>query len=271
MEVSRLERIAAFELFNKLKAEGTSTKVIIKEMQTKFGIPKGTLYNWSTGKTSPLGSIGKLKFNEEFFYVIGALLGDGCAYYWRNEHQVWLVGDRKFTEKFAEKLSVCIERKVKSYINRSNNTWFVKISNILLYNLFKDIRCDLKKLKDLMEKENFENNSLQFIEGFFDAEGCVKIIKEKVRKTPKICLDISNNNFELLEIVKKLMEKQLGIKPKYSIQKPFLGKDGSWRKKNYHLRIYKKEGVRKFMDKINSTKLKPEKIPYVQNWLSLTP
>jgi hypothetical protein len=32
-------------------------------------------------------------------------------------------------------------------------------------------------------------NALQLIEGFFDAEGCVKVIKEKVRKTPKVNLD----------------------------------------------------------------------------------
>jgi len=266
MEVSRLKRIAAFEFLKELKEEKIPTKTIIKEVQTKFGIPKGTLYDWLGGKRSPFGSIGKLKYNAQFFYVIGALLGDGCAYHWENEHQIWLVGDKKFTKKFAEKMSSCIERKVKNYINRRNNIWFVKISNILLYNLFTDIRCDLKKLKDLMEKENFENNSLQFIEGFFDAEGCVKIIKEKTRKTPKICLDITNTNYEFLELTKDLLKKTLKIEARYSIQK---SKQDN-RKTVFHLRIYKKQDIKLFFSKISTTKLKTEKIKYVEKWFNLS-
>ena len=81
------------------------------------------------------------------------------------------------------------------------------------------------------------SSNLMLIEGFFDAEGCVKIIIEKIRKTPKVCLDITNTNYELLEIIRKIFEKYLCIKAKYSIQKSFIGKDGSKRKKTFHLRI----------------------------------
>ena len=41
------------------------------------------------------------------------------------------------------------------------------------------------------------------------------------------------------------------------------------RKKVYHLRIYKKEFVKRFFDNINTTKLKEEKIIYLENWLKL--
>jgi len=113
-----------------------------------------------------------------------------------------------------------------------------------------------------------KKSALLFVEGFFDAEGCVKIIKEKVRKTPKICLDITNTDFRILEVVKKLLQEHLGIEARYSIQKPEIGKDGSLRKVAYHLRIYKKEFVKIFFENISTTKLKEEKVIYVKNWLN---
>ena len=109
---------------------------------------------------------------------------------------------------------------------------------------------------------------LYFVEGFFDAEGCVKIIREKVRKTPKICLDITNTDFQLLEIVKKVLKENLDIDSNYSSQEAFLHKDGFPRKKVYHLRIYRKEYIRKFFENISTTKLKDEKVPYVEKWLN---
>lgn len=113
-------------------------------------------------------------------------------------------------------------------------------------------------------------SQLLFLEGFFDAEGCVKIIKEPVRKTPKICPDITNTELEYLEITGKILLQQLGIEARYSSQEAYLSKDGHPRKKSYHLRIYKKEYARKFFENIHTTKLKPEKLQYVENWLDYT-
>ena len=59
----------------------------------------------------------------------------------------------------------------------------------------------------------------------------------------------------------------LGSEPRYFLAGYVLG-DGSLRKKAYHLRIYKKEFIRRFFENINTTKLKEEKISYVDNWLS---
>lgn len=211
-----------------------------------------------------------LEFKKELFYVLGALLGDGCAYHWRkgDTKMLVLIGDYNFTKKYTEKLSKCSRNKVKNYIDRNKGVWFVRIGNITLYNLFKEIRLDLNKLADLIKQENSKENSLQLIEGFFDAEGCVKIIKEPVRKTPKICLDITNTNYEILELIRKLLNEKMNIEARYSIQKAFIGKDGSPRQKTYHLRIYKKEYIRQFLENINTTKLKPEKVSYVKNWLN---
>lgn len=213
---------------------------------------------------------GEIIHNEELFYVLGALLGDGCAYHWKKKDYriILLVGNNEFTEKYADKLFKCTGKRVKPCINRNKNVWQHKISNIQLFSLFKKIRINLAYLNNLMKKGDHYKNSLQFIEGFFDAEGCVKTIKEKIRKTPKICLDITNTNFEILELVRKLLEEHLNIIAKYSIQKAFIGKDGSLRQKIYHLRIYKKEFIRKFFANMSTIKLNENKKKYLENWLN---
>ncbi|MEK6792299.1 MAG: LAGLIDADG family homing endonuclease [Nanoarchaeota archaeon] len=268
MSVDRQNRVKAYQRLKELKTANTSNKDILQEINKSFQIPIGTIYEWLANRQSPTGSTGKIKYNSELFYVLGALLGDGCAYKWKKGggYLVNLIGDKDFTEKYANKISKCIERKVKNYINRSKNIYFVNINNLELFMLFKEIRSNLGKIMEMLNKN--KEQSLLFLEGFFDAEGCVKIIKEKVRKTPKICLDITNTNYELLEVMRKILEEQLEIEARYSIQKPELGKDGLLRKEAYHLRIYKKEYIKRFFENISTTKLKAEKVDYVNNWLN---
>ncbi|MEK6895214.1 MAG: LAGLIDADG family homing endonuclease [Nanoarchaeota archaeon] len=256
-------RIKAYDIMNEMRGKGLEENYIIDKINKNFGLTTPTLKDWFSNRKSPYKR--GIKYNKELFYVLGALLGDGCIYQWRNEHQIWLIGDYNFTSKYSSKISLCIGRKVKNYAKGKRNHWFVKISNIELYNLFKEIRQDYKKLLGLILKGEIRENSLQFIEGFFDAEGCVKIIKESVRKTPKICLDITNVNYQLLEIVRNLIKENLQIEARYSIQKADSVKN---KQMTYHLRIYKKRDIKRFFDNISTTKLKPEKIIYVENWLN---
>lgn len=212
--------------------------------------------------------ISELKFNPALFYVLGALIGDGCVYNWKTTyHYVILIGDERFTSKYANKVVQCTGISTKNYIDRNKNIWFVRSNNLQLYLLFKKVREDLNYLNKLIKQSN-EKSVLSFIEGFFDAEGCVKIVKEEERKTPKICLDITNTNFEMLELIRKLLKEYLGIEARYSSQAEHMGKDGFMRQKVYHLRIYKKESIRVLLENINTTKLKEEKVIYVENWLN---
>ena len=257
----------AFDLLQELKSKNTNRKEIIDKLYSKFDIPKQNLYDWYSGRFYPYGRREELTHKPELFYVLGALLGDGCAYYWKKlgRHLINLVGDQEFTAKYAKTISECTNRNPKPYLNAKRNFWYVNLGSVELYFLFKEIKGDLNKLQIMLEKENYRINALKFIEGFFDAEGCVKIIKEKVRKTPKICLDITNTNFELLDLIRRLLKEHLDIEAKYSIQKA----DGIKNKKiAYHLRIYKKAFIKRFFENINTTKLKKEKVTYVQNWLN---
>ena len=260
-------RIKAFDELTRLKENNTSRKDIVYDLHEQSGVPLAALYGWYEGRHRPYGRRGKLSIKPELFYVIGALLGDGCLYKWKSTYNyIILVGDKSFATKYAKMLSECTQRISKAYIDRNKNIWFVKINNYELYSLFQKARENPDVIRKMMKKHG-GNSSLLFIEGFFDAEGCVKIIKEKVRKTPKICLDITNLNYEILEVIKRLLKENLGIEARYSIQKAFVGKDGSKRKKIYHLRIYKKEFIRTFFNSIKTTKLTEEKKKYLKGWL----
>ena len=114
---------------------------------------------------------------------------------------------------------------------------------------------------------NSKRSFLLFVEGFFDAEGCVKIINDKARKVPKICLDICNTNYDFLKVCRKILKRELGIIARYSVQKGEIGKDGHRRKTSYHLRIYKKDFVRKFFENVSTSKLYPHKAELLENWL----
>jgi len=269
MKRNQIERIKAYETCEKLKQNGFSNKEIINQVIKEYSIPAGTIYDWLKYNKSPFGK-RKIKYNDSLFYVLGSLLGDGCAYYWkkRDKYMVHLVGEKEFIEKYSDKLANCTGKKIKGYIDRNKNIWNHKTWNIELYQLLKKAREKKEIIINLLNKGDYYNNSIQIIEGFFDAEGCVKIINEKIRKTPKICLDITNVDFELLEIIKRLLMDSLKIEARYSIQKAGISKNGTKHQKAYHLRIYKKEHIRKFFENIKTIKLKSEKIEYLNNWLN---
>jgi intein-encoded DNA endonuclease-like protein len=234
----------------------------------EYGVNPRTVYAWTKGQ-SPIGSrSGRITYRKELFYVIGALLGDGCIYHWRNTFQIWLLGEPEFCAKFADMASRCtVHGRGKSahckphpYPNR--NVWFVRFQNAELYFLIKEIRANLTKLQELFKREGRSTNALLLIEGFFDAEGCVKVIKEPVRKTPKINIDFCNTNLPLLQLIGRELEATLRIEPHFTSQ--WISPE---RKVSYHLRIYKKEAIRKFLLRVHTIKLKAEKIRYVENWL----
>lgn len=190
-------------------------------------------------------------------------MGDGCPYYWRGHYTVWLVGEREFAAKFASKLSVCLGRDVKHYKYGTKNAWFVSVGNAELFFLFKAVRRDYSLVQKLVDEIGTGSEWLLFIEGLFDAEGCVKIIRGEGRPTPKVCLDFCNTNKRLIDLLHRVIRKELGIFTGISKQVA-----EPPRRTSYHLRIYQKESIATFLQAVSTTKLTPEKRPVVEHWLA---
>ena len=55
-------------------------------------------------------------------------------------------------------------------------------------------------------------------------------MKEKARKTAKVCLDITNTDFPLIEEIRVAIKNGLGIEARYSAQPAYLSPDGFPRK-----------------------------------------
>jgi intein-encoded DNA endonuclease-like protein len=257
------KRLEAYERFQELSAQGKSTHEMVITISKESGVSQQTVYAWIKG-ASPFGKrCGRIAYTTELFYIIGAMLGDGSIYLWKTQHFISLVGEVEFAEKFAKKVSVCTTKSnAKAYPYRGRNVWLVSFQNAELYFLIREIREHLEVLSDLLGLGNRSENALQLIEGFFDAEGCVKIIKEKVRKTPKVNLDLCNTNLALLELIGRELRATIGIGPHFTSQS-----GGPNRKVSYHLRIYRKDAIRTFLSRVPTIKLKPEKVRYVENWL----
>jgi len=276
MIISAETRIKAYKLMKELKKKSVSRKDVVNTVSRKFEISRGRIYDWYSGRNTPWSlkeKIENLEFGKELFYILGAMLGDGCIYYWRGIYQVKIYGEEEFTKKCAEKLSICLKKNINHYFyksyyeKRGSNLWFINTDHKKLFTLFKEIKNNPDGILDLMKKGDYKENSLQFVEGFFDAEGCIKIIKEPVRKLPKICPDICCTDYDYVELCRKLLDEHLNIEARYSIQVPSKTWKSNNKKTVYHLRIYRKEYVRRFLENINTTKLKPEKAQYVENWL----
>ena len=258
------KRIEAYEKVQELLSRNKSTYAVVHTISKQFGVSQSTVYAWTKGR-SPLGRrSGRIAYTKELFYVIGSILGDGSIYFWKNGYTIWLLGEREFCLKYARIIPSCTSsRSATAYPYRGRNVWFVKFHNAELYFLIRQIRKDLGILSNLLKCGNISANRVNLIEGFFDAEGCVKVIKERVRRTPKICLDFSNTDANLLDLIQKALKCALGIEATLTSQKDKRPN----RKMMYHLRIYSKDGVRKFFQHLSTIKNNSEKARHVENWL----
>ena len=107
----RKNRLEAYDNLIRLKNKKVIRKEIIDQIHETYGIPIGALYAWYSGTQIPFGRKGRLSHKPALFYVLGALLGDGCLYKYREScNYVIVVGDQRFANKYARKVSVCTNK-----------------------------------------------------------------------------------------------------------------------------------------------------------------
>ena len=159
-------------------------------------------------------------------------------------------------------MSQCLGGEVRNYKYGSKNARFVRIDNAELFFLFQSIRENHNLMREIVEEIDPVRGWMHFVEGIIDAEGCFKIIRGRERRTPKACLDTCNTDLSLLNLVREALKEHMGIDSGMSTQKEIPP-----RKTFYHLRIYSKEGVARFLSVTEATKLTNEKKPMVDAWL----
>jgi hypothetical protein len=198
--------------------------------------------------------------------VVGAILGDGYLFRSSEGYLVGLdVRNKDFADRFAANESATIGSPVRAHYYTGNRIWFVRIRNYSLFSLIYCLRESPSLIPSELADDDQRLNATQFVSGFFDAEGCIKVVKEKTRRTGKICLDITNTRKVLLDIFNSLVEGAFGFSGRFSCQDDT--RDS--RKRVFHLRYYKKAHACALLSVLNSPKLTRERKRVLDEWVAL--
>lgn len=178
---------------------------------------------------------------NERAYLIGAFLGDGCSY----DGFDMQVKDKEFADYVALLISKITAKniKAKKYSRIRQNFieigYRVRASNKNLEEWFERAT----KNKNTIPKFNSENEVMNFLSGFFDAEGCIKYGGNYDTAKTSLYMQISQKNGDLLYQLNKLLKKYLiNSSINYYTQKNV---------KYYNLNIYNKNNFRKILSKGN--------------------
>lgn len=147
--------------------------------------------------------------SSELSYVIGAMLGDGWLNRCKKNHYVCLTAkDEEFVKHFAHCMTIILGSECRVWIDKNG---------------FYNARSTSKMLFEYLQGKNIDNfidiiseRPTDFIRGFFDAEGNVRIRNGK-KKGSEITL--TNTNFHYLEVIKYILSSILSISSTITLQK----------------------------------------------------
>ena len=192
------------ELYSKLRL---SQRAVAR----KLGIPYTTLRNYLKKYGVATLERDVFQWNEDTSYLVGALLGDGCAFRSYGGHsplryRVELaVSDEIFARRVfnsALRIGLCphwykpqtFKNSIKTY-----TCYKVGIDSEKLYQLIINLKLEPIKLLDLIQNSK---EASYLLAGFYDAEGCY------VNKNSRwYHLQMSNTNIPLLSTLKLVSEK----------------------------------------------------------------
>ena len=142
------ERLRIYEETMNLRKKGLTCKEIQRIIKEKYNVQIGLwkISEWVHG-VHPFGRYNRIVEGSGLAYVIGAWLGDGRLALDRKRAGYFVklaVKDYDFAEEWGRRLAEALGRS-KPYTPRwddSLQTWVVKGSSILLYNLLKRAKVD---------------------------------------------------------------------------------------------------------------------------------
>jgi intein-encoded DNA endonuclease-like protein len=184
--------------------------------------------------------------NPNFSYVLGAFMGDGwlCS----NKRQIVVVAKDR---DFIESVRLAFQKTgVKAFMCRYRALWLTGVTRKLLGEFINNLT--LEDLEKIVSQTN--DHKIQFIRGFFDAEGTVCDEKGCLNGIVKI----RNTDLKLLNMVKRLLESLNIIPTRIYIDRKGGGNCfGS--KDVYGLHIIRRDEVSRFYELVGSN-IKRKKI-----------
>jgi intein-encoded DNA endonuclease-like protein len=186
----------------------------------------------------------------ELNYLIGAFIGDGCAFYHKKTRSYRIIFEVKDAD-FIESINDTVEKVLGKRYSIYRNSWNGYSVVIYSKELYQLLMQPLEKLEKIILQY-----PSSFLRGFFDAEGSVDINGRSIKMT--------NKNYERLLLVQKCL-RLLGINS-------YIRK--RTREDIYDLRICGYENMVKFREKCGSSiQRKMEKLSRIRktrNWHRIT-
>ena len=196
--------------------EERAVKKIIEEM----GYYSPTAWRLIKGRKKYVQNYPRVKVNfsdeRTLSYILGVLLGDG--YVILNERKnKYLFGLHQTRKEFAESFkSALIKLGLHPWVSKtSKNTYRVSARSKSFVEFYNKLTLkDVRKIV-LKNKENMK----EFIRGFYESEGTNSETGSEKRKYKNWEINMVNTNFEVIMLVKEVLDK-LGFKFSLYIQEP---------------------------------------------------
>lgn len=184
---------------------------VISDLMKKYGLKRRNANSYHEWKEP--GNLIKPKLDNSpcIAYILGVMLGDGWVYKRKNLYTIGLDSkDRVFCEKFREKLQIvnlnsCLVKLKKKEI------WRTLATSKLFFTWFESL--GFKEIEKIAYA-----CPLEFIEGFYESEGCISRTVSKVYGRVRYSVIIVNTNKNLMTLMLKLLTN-LGFNPTLNVRK----------------------------------------------------
>ncbi len=247
----RIDRRALEELYSQQRL---SQRAVARHLDVTYGTVRYYLKKYDI----PTIDRDAFDWNEDIAYILGAMLGDGCAYisYHCNgrsgiKYALYRVDLAVCDELFAKRVFDSAKRtKLRPHwykpqiLTNSIKTYTLYKVGFLsrhLYQLVKDIKEEPFKLLELIQNNK---EAIFLLAGFYDAEGhyCNKDKRH-------YHLQMSNTNIPLLSMLKLILEK-IG----YEFRLRLVRRDNIKRKALYVLLATRHSTIDSFLEEISGVK-----------------
>jgi len=182
----------------------------IAKIVATLNISRSTVEGWIYKNKNPdnLFNHPKLHPSKELSYILGVLYGDGCVT--TSGKSTYVVKLRTTSLIFALKFKEALERiglnpkidiEMASKKNpRLKDKYVVRAFSKIFYSWYKSLSLDILR-------EIIKGYEIDFLRGFYESEGSIDLR----RKRGQLRIRITNTNYELLELVKNIIEKNVRI------------------------------------------------------------